>query len=77
MEGEASEAVQKTTVQTWKQRRAEYLLKAGRIEEIRAEGLEQYLGFEPGTLIDQRDEAQRLILAARRKIPHKQRRLNA
>jgi hypothetical protein len=37
---------------TWKRRRAEYLLHAERLEEIRAEGLEQHLSFEPGDLTD-------------------------
>jgi hypothetical protein len=57
----------------WKRRRAEYLLQAGRLEEIRAEGLEQALGFQPGDLTDNRDEAQRLMRKPRRRIPHKQR----
>lgn len=59
--------------QFWKRRRAEYLLKAGRLAEIRAEGLEHALGFEPGELQDNRDAAQIHMLRSRPKIPRKQR----
>ena len=43
-------------VQPWKQRRAEYLLRAGRLAEIQAEGLEAELGFKPGEFQDCRAE---------------------
>ena len=57
----------------WKKRRAEYLLHAGRLSEIRAEGLEHALGFEPGELEDNRDTAQIHMMRSRPKIPRKQR----
>lgn len=60
--------------QPWKRRRAEYLLHAGRLSEIRAEGLEHALGFEPGELHDNRDTAQIHMLRSRAKIPRKARR---
>jgi hypothetical protein len=59
--------------QKWKRRRAEYLLHAGRLSEIRAEGLEHALGFEPGELEDNRDTAQIHMLRSRAKILRKQR----
>ena len=61
----------------WKQRRAEYLLKTGRLEEIRAEGLEPHLGFEPGELEDHRDRAQIHILKPRRKLAEKRKETDA
>jgi hypothetical protein len=53
----------------WKRRRAEYLLNAGRIAEIRAEGLEHVLGFQPGEMEDHRDKAQIHMLKSQPKIP--------